>query len=281
MKETWARATRALWRGFALVVLSFIALQLYFVLRVALMIVVDPQSTTFQRSEAWRLLKDNHEITWSQKWVGYERIAMPLKRAVIASEDANFSDHSGVEWDALEKAWEKNQAAEARVAKINAEIERRAAQQAARDAARASKRKPASAAPPASPRPVVLVAPKVVGGSTITQQLAKNLFLGSERSIARKGQEILITFMLETLLGKQRILEIYLNNVEWGEGIFGAEAAARHYFHTSAAGLGASQAARLAVMLPAPKRFERRPDSAYVAGRAGTVMARMAAVDLP
>jgi len=281
MKDIWARTTRSLWRGFALIVLSFVALQLYFVLRVALMIVIDPQSTTFQRSEAWRLLKDKHEITWSQKWVGYDRIAVPLKRAVIASEDANFSDHSGVEWDALEKAWEKNQAAEARVAKINAEIERRAAQQAARDAARAGKRKPASAAPPPAPKPVALVAPKVVGGSTITQQLAKNLFLGSERSIARKGQEILITFMLETLLGKQRILEIYLNNVEWGEGIFGAEAAARHYFHTSASGLGALQAARLAVMLPAPKRFEKRPDSAYVVGRAGTVMARMAAVDLP
>ena len=282
MKEVWARTTRTLWRLFALVLLCFIALQLYFVIRVAMMIVVDPQSTTFQRSEAWRLLTEKHEIAWSQKWASYDHIATPLKRAVIASEDANFFDHSGVEWDALEKAWEKNQASEARVAKINAEIEKRAAQQAARDAARASRRKPAaSTALPPPPKPVALVAPKVVGGSTITQQLAKNLFLGSERSVARKGQEILITFMLETLLTKQRILEIYLNNVEWGEGVFGAEAAARHYFHTAAATLGPSQAARLAVMLPAPKRFEKRPDSAYVLGRAGTVMARMGSVELP
>jgi monofunctional biosynthetic peptidoglycan transglycosylase len=87
--------------------------------------------------------------------------------------------------------------------------------------------------------------------------------------------------MLETLLSKQRILEIYLNSVEWGEGVFGAEAAAHHYFRSSAAQLGPQAAARLAVMLPAPKRFEKRPASAYVVGRAGTVMARMAAVEPP
>ena len=121
----------------------------------------------------------------------------------------------------------------------------------------------------------------MVGGSTITQQLAKNLFLGGERSLLRKAQEFAITFMLERLLGKQRILEIYLNSVEWGEGVFGAEAAARHYFHVGAARLGGMQAAQLAVMLPAPKRFEKRPGSAYVVGRAGTVSARMAAVELP
>jgi len=125
------------------------------------------------------------------------------------------------------------------------------------------------------------VEPKVVGGSTITQQLAKNLFLSGERTVLRKGQEFLLTFMLEALLSKQRILEIYLNNVEWGEGVFGAQAAARHYFRVDAAQLGAYQAARLAVMLPAPKRFEKRPGSAYVSGRAGTIVARMGAVELP
>jgi len=277
MKDARARPLRHLWRIVALVLLSFLALQLYFLMRVALMTVVNPQSTTFQRSEAWRLLKETHQIRWSQQWADYGHIATPLKRAVIASEDANFFDHSGVEWDALEKAWEKNQAAEARVAKINAELERRAA----REAARASRRKPASATAPPPPKPVTHVMPKIVGGSTITQQLAKNLFLGSERNVARKGQEFLITFMLESLLSKQRILEIYLNSVEWGEGVFGSEAAARHYFHTSAASLEPSQAARLAVMLPAPKRFEKKPDSAYVLGRAGTVMARMGVVELP
>ena len=119
------------------------------------------------------------------------------------------------------------------------------------------------------------------GGSTITQQLAKNLFLSGERTVLRKGQEFVLALMLETLLSKQRILEIYLNSVEWGEGIFGAQAAARHYFHKDAAKLGPEEAARLAVMLPAPKRFEKRPYSAYVSARTATIVARMGAVELP
>jgi monofunctional biosynthetic peptidoglycan transglycosylase len=262
MNSAW----RALLRLATLLVLSTIALQLYFLARIALMIVVDPQSTTFQRSEAWRLLVDKGQILWSQQWVDYERISPNLARAVIASEDAAFTEHSGVDWDAIEKAWERNQRAEERVERMNLQQERRSA------------KAPAGKPPPAAPPPR---AAKVVGGSTITQQLAKNLFLGSERSLARKGQEFVITLMLEALLSKQRILEIYLNSVEWGEGLFGAQAAARHYFRTEAASLGAMQAARLAVMLPAPKRFEKRPNSAYVIGRAGTIAARMGAIDPP
>ena len=249
-----------------LLLLSALALQLYFLARVALMTSVDPQSTAFQRSEAWRLIVEKHALLWSQQWVGYERIAPSLKRAVIASEDAGFAEHSGVEWDALEKAWERNQRAEQRVEKINEQLEQRV------------HRKTGAKAPP---KPVPRKEPKVVGGSTITQQLAKNLFLGGERSLLRKGQEFVITFMLEACLSKQRILEIYLNSVEWGEGVFGAEAAARHYFRVGAGGLGTMQAAQLAVMLPAPKRFEKRPGSAYVVGRAGTVSARMGAIELP
>jgi monofunctional biosynthetic peptidoglycan transglycosylase len=258
---------RSAWRLFALVLLSALAFQLFLLARVALMTVVDPQSTTFQRSEAWRLLTEKHALAWNQQWQPYARISPNLKRAVIASEDAGFAEHSGVEWDALEKAWERNQKAEARVEKINEQFDRRL-----------QKLPPARAA---AVKPPPRAQPKVVGGSTITQQLAKNLFLGGERNLLRKVQEFVVTFMLEGLLSKQRILEIYLNNVEWGEGVFGAEAAARHYFHVGADRLGATQAAQLAVMLPAPKRFEKRPGSAYVIGRAGTVSARMGAVELP
>jgi len=250
-------ALRSLARIVGLLALSLVALQLYFLLRIALMLVIDPQSTSFQRSEIWRLFAIEHRLSWSEDWVPYARIATPLKRAVIASEDAGFVEHSGVEWDALEKAWERNQKAEARAEKLN-NI--------------------------ASPKKIAagkLAVPKVVGGSTITQQLAKNLFLSGERHLLRKGQEFVITFMLEGLLTKQRILEIYLNNVEWGEGVFGAEAAAQHYFRVPAQNLGAIQAARLAVMLPAPKRFEKRPGSAYVSGRASTIAARMGDVELP
>ena len=121
----------------------------------------------------------------------------------------------------------------------------------------------------------------VQGGSTITQQLAKNLFLTGERTLLRKGQELVLTTALELMLSKERILEIYLNNVEWGEGVFGAEAAAQHYFRKPAARLNANEAARLAVMLPSPKFFERRPGSPYLTGRAATIVARMSAVELP
>ena len=265
MKAAWGHLMRAL----MLVLIAALSLQLFFLARIALMAVVDPQSSTFQRSEAWRLLTEKHQILWAQSWVDDARISANLKRAVIASEDAGFADHSGVEWDALEKAWERNQKAEARVEKINEQIDKRVQKSVAAGKPVNAIKAPAHAQP------------KVVGGSTITQQLAKNLFLGSERNLLRKGQEFVVTFMLEALLSKRRILEIYLNSVEWGEGIFGAEAAARHYFRVGASGLGTMQAAQLAVMLPAPKRFEKRPGSAYVIGRAGTVAARMGAVELP
>ena len=221
----------ALARLLGLLVIAALSLQLYFLARVASIAWLDPQSTAYQRSEAWRLATQKGALPWSHAWLPSARISANLKRAVIASEDAGFSEHSGVEWDALEKAWERNQKAEARVEKINAQIDRRL-----------QKAAPARAA---ASKPVSHVQAKVVGGSTITQQLAKNLFLSGERNLLRKGQEFAITFMLEVLLSKQRILEIYLNSVEWGEGVFGAEAAARRYFHTSAASLSAAQGARL------------------------------------
>jgi monofunctional biosynthetic peptidoglycan transglycosylase len=252
-------------RFLLLALLSALSLQLYFLGRVALMAVVDPQSTTFQRSEVSRLLRETRQVPWRQEWVDADRISHHLKRAVIASEDAGFTDHGGVEWDALEKAWERNQQAEARAQRLNQRQDKR--------------RAAASANPPATPPRRIQA--RVVGGSTITQQLAKNLFLASEQNLLRKGQEIVVTFMLEALLSKERILEIYLNNVEWGEGVFGAQAAAQHYFRIPASGLGTSAAARLAVMLPAPKKFEKRPASAYMLSRAAVIQGRMGAVDLP
>jgi monofunctional glycosyltransferase len=249
-----ATALRQLGRVLGLLLISLLALQIFFFARIAAMAFIDPQSTSFQRSEAWRLLSEKGRIEWSQRWVADEAISAQLKRAVIASEDAAFTEHGGIDWDALERAWERNQRAEARAEQRNN-----------------------LAAPGQRPR----VEPKIVGGSTITQQLAKNLFLSGERTPLRKAQELALTFALEACLDKRRILEIYLNNVEWGEGLFGAQAAARHYYQVDAAKLGAYPAARLAVMLPAPKRFEKRPSSPYVNGRAATVVARMGAVELP
>jgi monofunctional glycosyltransferase len=230
-----------------------LALQLFFLARIALMTVVAPESTAFQRSEAWRVATERDRMRWSQQWVAYPQLSVHLKRAVIASEDASFVDHGGVDWEAIESAWKKN----------------------ARRQAQALRQQAAQASPHATRRP------RIIGGSTITQQLAKNLFLSGERHLLRKGQELVLTLMLEALLSKERILEIYLNSVEWGEGVFGAEAAARHYFKKSARQLSPHEAARLAVMLPAPKRFEKRPATSYLLQRSQTIVARMPAVQLP
>ncbi len=239
---------KALLRWLGLVALALLALELFFVARIACMVLVNPQSSTFERSEIWRLSQAPGALRWQQKWVDYEQISDYLKRAVIASEDDSFNQHDGVDWDALEKAWLKNSRAQERVAKRQT----------------------------VKTRP-----PKIVGGSSITQQLAKNLLLSGERTLLRKGQELVLTLTLEAFLSKQRILEIYLNNVEWGEGVFGAEAAARHYFDKPAARLSPFEAARLAVMLPRPKYFEKHLTSNYLAERSSVIVTRMGNAELP
>jgi len=121
----------------------------------------------------------------------------------------------------------------------------------------------------------------VAGGSTITQQLAKNLFLSGERSVLRKAQEAVITAMLEAAMDKRRILEIYLNVIEWGNGVFGAEAAARYHFGVTSASLGPEQAARLAAMVPSPRRYAPGHETAYLQRRAEIILARMNAAQVP
>jgi len=248
---------KAALRWLGCVLIAGLALQLFFIVRIAAMAVIDPQSTTFQRSAAWQIAtagRSNGGSEWQQRWVPYAQIADSLKRAVIASEDSEFIYHQGVEWEAIERARQRNAQAEEIAA-------RRAAQMRARGK---------------EPRPAQLR-----GGSTITQQLAKNLLLSGERTMLRKGQELALATTLELFLSKERILELYLNNVEWGEGIFGAEAAAQHYFKKPASRLGTLEAARLAVMLPSPKAFERRQGSPYLASRSATIAARMPAAELP
>lgn len=261
---------KALGRWLLLFVLAVLALELFFLGRIALAATVDPQSTAFERSEAWRIATRGSPLRWRQEWVPYEHISDNLKRAVIASEDGSFANHDGVDWEAIEKAWQRNAQAEERAAKQ----QERQEQQAQQDRLRARQRRPEAA--PFAAKPI-----KVVGGSTITQQLAKNLLLSGERTLLRKGQEIILTYALEKMLTKERILEIYLNSVEWGEGVFGAEAAARHYYRKGAAQLTAFESARLAVMLPRPRYFEKLPHSGYLSSRASTIVARMRAAELP
>jgi len=236
-----------LWLAIALGVAQCLAIG-----RIAVMIWIDPTSTSLQRTQALKLIGDQGlPIKWKQQWVDDRAISDNLRRAVIVSEDDQFFEHGGVDWDAIQTAWERNSRAQAR---------------AEARAAKANQKKRS---------------PKVVGGSTITQQLAKNLLLSGERTLFRKGQELILTFALETFLSKSRILTIYLNSVEWGEGVFGAEAASRHYFGKPAARLSSREAAKLAVMLPNPRFFEDRPNSGYLLQRTNTIEARMRMVQLP
>ena len=267
--------------------LAGILLQLFFVARIGLMAVIDPQSTAFQRSEMVRIAL-NGNMGWAQAWVPYAQISDHLKRAVIASEDGNFLDHDGIDWQAIESAKSRNTTAAARAQTLQQRAEKQqllAQERAQRRIDKLQKQgKPVSqalqaAASGASAPPPVQA--KVVGASTISQQLAKNLFLSGERTLFRKAQEVALTYYLEWMLGKRRILEIYLNNVEWGEGVFGAEAAAQHYFGKPAARLSAIEAARLAVMLPRPKYFEQHRNSRYLASRSATIAAWMRDVELP
>ena len=216
-------------------VLFVLVMQLFFFLQLWWWVDHNPESTSFMRHQLSVLQQKNPNAQLQHKWVPYNRISANLKRAVIAAEDANFSEHDGVDWEAMHKAYEKNE----KKGKV------------------------------------------VAGGSTISQQLAKNLFLSGERSYVRKAQEIIITYMLEFLMDKERILEIYLNVVEWGNGVFGAEAAARHYFGISAAALNQSQAARLAVMLPRPRFYDKNRASSYLAHRTDLILRRMNAAELP
>lgn len=210
-------------------------LQCWYLIHIVWWIDHNPASTAFMREQQGRLQQKNPNATLRHQWVPYSRISNHLKRAIITAEDANFAEHEGVDWNALQKAYEKN----AKKGKV------------------------------------------VRGGSTITQQLAKNLFLSSERSYLRKGQEVVITFMLEATMDKRRIFEIYLNVVEWGNGVFGCEAASRAYFGKPAAALGPAEAARLSVMLPNPRFFGRRLDSNYLARRSALIQTRMNGAELP
>jgi monofunctional biosynthetic peptidoglycan transglycosylase len=213
----------------------FLIVQLSYLARVWWWKDHDPQTTAFMKSRLDQLRKRDPEAKLRHVWVPYARISPHLKRAVVAAEDSRFVDHEGFDWEAIEKAAEKNRK-KGRV---------------------------------------------VAGGSTISQQLAKNLFLSAERTPWRKGQEALITVMIEHVMDKRRILEIYLNVIEWGDGVFGAEAAARHYFGTSAAALGPEPSARLAAMIPNPRYYDRNRSTSWLARQTDMILARMGAAELP
>lgn len=199
----------------------------------------NPTHSAFMRATLTELRIKTPDARLMQQWVPYSHISKNLKRAVIASEDANFVDHGGVEWDAIRKAWVYNRKQEARGS---------------------DKRR---------------------GGSTITQQLAKNLFLSDSRTYLRKGQELILAYMIEFVMTKQRILDLYLNVAQWGDNLFGAQAAAQHFYHTSAARLSAAQAAQMASMLPNPDYYSDHRNSSYLRRHTRVIEHRMRLVDIP
>jgi monofunctional biosynthetic peptidoglycan transglycosylase len=230
-----ATLTRALALAAGLCVLAVVVLHVYFAALIAWWSSHPPRETAFMTARMEQLRAKDPHARLRYRFVPYERIATPLKRAMIAAEDAKFVDHEGFDWDGIALALEKNE----KRGRI------------------------------------------VAGGSTITQQLAKNLFLSGSRTWLRKGEEAVITLMLEAMLDKHRIFELYLNVIEWGNGVFGAEAAAQRYFGESAARLSAEQAARLAAMAPNPRFYEHNQGAPGLNRKIRIILARMPAADLP
>jgi monofunctional biosynthetic peptidoglycan transglycosylase len=211
---------------FSLLLFGGIALYLGLVPDVSIFKKENPQKTSFMkyREKEWQLEGKKYRI--QQRWVSLSRISPYLIKSVLISEDDKFWSHEGFDYEAIQKAMEKD--------------------------IKAKKFK--------------------LGGSTISQQLAKNLYLSPSKNPVRKIREAIITWRMERRLSKKRILELYLNVVEWGDaGIFGIEAASRHYYGKSAAALNPEEAARLAAVLPNPRKFNPLGDSRYVVHRANLI----------
>jgi len=214
----------------------------------------NPSSTSLMDIRASEAKEKGRPVKREQLWVPLDKISSNLQRAVLAGEDTNFSTHRGFDYEAIRNAWDQAQRESAREAKKEGEDDDWL---------------------PSLPE-------FKRGGSTISQQLAKNLYLSSQRSLFRKGQEAALTVMLERSLNKRRLLEIYLNVIEWGDGVYGAEAASRRYFRKPASALNANEAAFLSAMIPNPRTvFNPQINPRRVARRQRIIMRGMPYIKLP
>lgn len=253
---------RMIWRIIKAVVLgvfAFLVLTLVYEVvtfpRVKRLRDANPETTAMIETRAGEARARKQEPRRVQQWVPLERISPSLQRAVLAGEDSNFATHDGFDYDAIQKAWDEAQRDAAKEAKEAGEDQ--------------------SSWIPAMPN-------FKRGASTVSQQLAKNLYLSSERSFVRKAREAAITYYLEKHLPKRRILEIYLNVIEWGDGVYGAEAAARTYFGKSAAALTEDEAAFLSAIIPNPRtEFNPKLHPRRVARRQRIIRRGMRYVKLP
>src|SRR5687767_2829341 len=211
------RIIKSLLLVFLGLLLGFIAYEAIMFIRISSLRSGNPVTTSLMEARLTEAKVRGEQPKRMQIWVPLDRMSSHLQRAVLAGEDTNFVTHNGFDYQAIQKAWDA----------------------ALRDAAREAKKEGEN-------DDWIPDLPDFKrGASTISQQLAKNLYLSSQRSFFRKGQEAILTLFLERALTKRRILELYLNVIEWGDGIYGAEAAAQHYFHKSASALSPNQAAFL------------------------------------
>ncbi|MEK6282653.1 MAG: monofunctional biosynthetic peptidoglycan transglycosylase [Acidobacteriota bacterium] len=248
------RIFKSLILAFLGILLGVIIYEAYMFTRVWRLRAENPVSTSLIEARASEARSRGEQPKRQQIWVRLETISPNLQRAVIAGEDTNFVTHNGFDYKAIQKAWDDALSDAAREAKKEGEDD--------------------------DWLPNIPEFKR--GASTISQQLAKNLYLSSRRSFFRKGQEAMLTLMLERTLTKRRILEIYLNIIEWGDGVYGAEAAAQYYFHKPASALNANQAAFLSAMIPNPRTvFNPRVNPRRVARRQRIILRGMPYVRIP
>jgi monofunctional biosynthetic peptidoglycan transglycosylase len=243
-----------------LVVLALMALLLVYEIitfpRVSKLRQENPDSTSLIEQRAEEAREKGQEPKRAQTWVSLEQISPSLQRAVLAGEDKNFATHHGFDYKAIQQAWEEAQREAIEEAKKEGDYD---------------------------PNDWIPPLPSFKrGASTITQQLAKNLYLSTEKSFLRKGREAAITYFLERELPKRRILELYLNIIEWGDGIYGAEAASQYYFRKPASQLTPREAAFLSAIIPNPRTvFNPKLNPRRVARRQRIIMRGMPYVKLP
>jgi monofunctional biosynthetic peptidoglycan transglycosylase len=236
------------------IIVGIVGYEAIMLVRVAWLRGHNPSSTSLINTRISEAEAKGQQPRREQTWVPLERISPNLQRAVLAGEDTNFLTHRGFDYEAIQKAFEQAQREAAREAKAEGENDDWL---------------------PSLPE-------FKRGGSTISQQLAKNLYLSSQRSLLRKGQEALLTVMLERTLTKRRILEIYLNVIEWGDGVYGAEAASQRYFHKPASALSVNEAAFLSAMIPNPRSvFNPQINPRRVARRQRIILRGMPYIKLP
>ncbi|MBA3514176.1 MAG: transglycosylase domain-containing protein [Pyrinomonadaceae bacterium] len=237
------------------VAIGFVGYQLIVLARVARLRSENPGTTSLIDARAEETRTRGQEPRPTQVWLPLDRMSPNLQRAILAGEDTNFVTHNGFDYQAIQKAWDEAQRAAAKEARAEGDNE-------------------------SDWLPYLPDFKR--GASTITQQLAKNLYLSADKTFIRKGQEAIITIFLERMLTKRRILEIYLNVIEWGDGIYGAEAAARYYFRKSAASLSAGEAAFLSAIIPNPRTlFNPKVNPRRVARRQRIILRGIPYVKLP